>query len=398
MGCPYTHGYWEQDINTADPRVAEHLASCAACRAELARQEMLRGLFAALPEIDAPAAVVQRLQTPVADELTCAQTLDLLEAWREGDLDAHRAFLVEDHLLWCADCRMALAQAAQLGALLHALPDEYVPLAVAERLDAARRPWWERFLAPVWQYGMAAAAVVLMFTLALFDITAPVAPLAQKAAPTAVAEQPSWSAAPLAQPRVTYAQPVARPRVTVRLGDKPAVNATTPVPTAPKPAVAATAMKSARPVAHPAVTEIFTAYRPALRDMVIPVHADVPHAAPAESAVKPVETQIPEFKASARDAMMRMTREAELASVEESLSNAPEVMVASVPRRRPEVVDFAAPAVTDAPADAHVARMEELRKALIEDIRRTPSSQPKPIVVRNETTEKHADGVLFRIQ
>jgi hypothetical protein len=111
-----------------------------------------------------------------------------------------------------------------------------------------------------------------------------------------------------------------------------------------------------------------------------------------EAAPRAPESASPDYTASAREDLLRMAEEEELASIEESLSNAPEVMVASAVRRRPEVASAAsASAIAE-------ARAEELRKGIVDDLRRrNVPTNPKPIVIRNDGREKRA-GVLVTIQ
>ena len=86
-------------------------------------------------------------------------------------------------------------------------------------------------------------------------------------------------------------------------------------------------------------------------------------------------------------------KDAELALMEESLSSAPEVMVAAAPRHRPEAAPVA---VAPANAEPATAGTEELRKAIIEDLRRRNAPMaPKPVVIRRD--ENRPDGVLVTI-
>ncbi len=94
----------------------------------------------------------------------------MLEAWREGELDATQTFLMDDHVLWCDPCAIEVERAERLGVLLHELPEVYVPAAVAERIRAAQVPWWERLLPPAhaWQrLGWATAAFALLLATTL---------------------------------------------------------------------------------------------------------------------------------------------------------------------------------------------------------------------------------------
>lgn len=176
MRCPITPELWQNYSDTGDVRVAEHLAICATCRAEAARFALLGASLASLPVQAAPAEVSARLRELEAvtrgQALTCRETLTLLEAWREGELAAAQAFLLEDHLLGCDPCSMALARAEALTVALHTLPRIEAPVAVAERIALGRIPWWQRLLpsAPTswsrqFSYAVATMAAIVLLVL-----------------------------------------------------------------------------------------------------------------------------------------------------------------------------------------------------------------------------------------
>lgn len=177
MQCPITPELWQHYRDTGDVQVKQHLATCARCRAEAAQFAVLQSSLASLAMPAAPAAVALRVremaQATQGHALSCRETLTLLEAWREGELPAPQAFLLEDHLLWCAPCSTALVQAEAVTTLLRDLPRMTAPDAVAERIAHGRLPWWQRLpLAPPpswsrqFSYVVATMAACLLFVLA----------------------------------------------------------------------------------------------------------------------------------------------------------------------------------------------------------------------------------------
>lgn len=161
-----------------DAQAARHLEVCATCRAEAARYTQLSSILASVT-IDAPSAMKQRafeLQKTIGHQVfACAETLEVLEAWREGELDVTQSFLVEDHLLWCDSCNEALASADILATTLRNVPVLDSPMAIAARLQAARLPWWQQLLPapmPVWsqqlRYATSVAAAILLVCGLLF--------------------------------------------------------------------------------------------------------------------------------------------------------------------------------------------------------------------------------------
>jgi predicted anti-sigma-YlaC factor YlaD len=169
--CHLTPERWQAYRDTGDTQVAAHLASCAACRAEAAKQQRLADVLATLAPVEAPAAVrrsLDDLQAALAGRvLSCEETRVRLEPYREGDLDATQSFLVQDHLFWCDECSRVFAQAESLAQALRALPSIAVPEAVAERVAAGRLPWWQRLLPafPLQRVAWAAMAVAVFVML-----------------------------------------------------------------------------------------------------------------------------------------------------------------------------------------------------------------------------------------
>jgi hypothetical protein len=209
MRCPITPELWQQYQDTGNSQVAHHLASCTACRAKVAEFTRLQAALDGLPALAAPAGIAARLSALAAttpeQQYTCAETLTRLEAWRDGALEQTAAFLVEDHLLWCDPCAQQLAIAETLTDELHQLPRETPPLVIAERIAAARLPWWQRLVpaTPAWSRSFSlaaglAAAVLLVCGLSLLMQT-PSAQLAQMPArrpvhPPAIAILPQHAA------------------------------------------------------------------------------------------------------------------------------------------------------------------------------------------------------------
>lgn len=169
MRCNMTTTIRQAYLDASDARAVAHIASCPACQAEMAALMRVERALNALPEVQAPPAVraaMARLEAETHGRtLACAETLDLLEPYREGDLDASMTFLVEDHLLACRPCEIALTQAEMLAGLLRTLPVLAPPEAIAERIAAARAPWWRKLLpAPrvVWRTGWALAGLAMV--------------------------------------------------------------------------------------------------------------------------------------------------------------------------------------------------------------------------------------------
>lgn len=185
MQCPQNPESWQQYLEQGDPAMLRHLSLCAACRHEVERAARVPEVLSQLPEIEAPESLTARFQVLAqvtsGRQFTCADTLSVLEAWRDGDLDAPQSFLVAEHLLWCAACAEVLAHAEALTTALRAIPALSPPAVIAERIAAARLPWWQRMLqpiSPVWNrlapasVGIFAAAALLLACI----LNAPLAP------------------------------------------------------------------------------------------------------------------------------------------------------------------------------------------------------------------------------
>lgn len=173
MQCPITPTIWQRLQDGENDQVAQHLATCDACRAEAGQLATLRAALAALPVPEVTAEVGSRLQmlaeATAGHSLSCREVRGVLDAWLDGALDRPTSFLVQDHLLECAPCALEVDKAEALLAALRALPQLDAPAAVAERIELARVPWWKKLFptpAPVWsrQFGLAAglAAVVVL--------------------------------------------------------------------------------------------------------------------------------------------------------------------------------------------------------------------------------------------
>lgn len=386
MRCPFTDELHIDALNTGDPRVAEHLASCPACRDEWARQQRLQAMLAALPEIEAPAAVAERMQQtalPTA-ALTCDEALELLEAYREDALTAVQAFLVDEHLLWCPACAAELEAADRLGALLAALPEEPAPAAIAERIAVARQPWWQRLLpqAPAWGMGFAAAAMLLVALVSNLlrplpaSLSVATKPVHTTTRPNLVAQVPTVPT--VISPQVPVAVPNnSHPEDVMNHPDAPAANH--PIDDAYFHPVLIK-----HPVIRPAALVTMNTNRRMTRSEM--------DASRPETRGEAMMASTADFTASARDDMSRMAREDELASIEESLSNAP-VIIASTAHRRPDAaaVTMPSPAVDD-------TMRVDVNRALNEDLkRRKAAPAPAPVIIRNDDRDK-ATGVLVTIK
>ncbi len=210
MRCPQDSEFWQRYVEDGNPEAARHLQHCAACRQEAARAAGMSEMLSLLPEIASAQAVTARFrllaQATTGRQFTCTDALAALEAWCEGDLDAPQSFLVNDHLFWCHACAEEFTRAERLAMALRALPALPPPAVIAERLAAARLPWWQRMLQPVqpiWDRLAPAAGVFAAAALLLACILR--APLA-----------PQVAAVPLAPPHIAMTpavRPVLKPDV-----------------------------------------------------------------------------------------------------------------------------------------------------------------------------------------
>jgi anti-sigma factor (TIGR02949 family) len=99
------------------------------------------------------------------DALSCAEALDLLEPYLDGDLPPGEADRVRRHLEACPACAAELALAARIQSELRALPQPDCPPEVIERVRRAGRgevvPFPFREGAPRWRIAAAAALIAL---------------------------------------------------------------------------------------------------------------------------------------------------------------------------------------------------------------------------------------------
>lgn len=227
MQCPITSECWQQYHDTGDSQVAQHVATCPRCRAEVAAYEQLHTALTHLTACDATEPVMTRLQQ--LDAVTAGQTLECadvqlaLDAWAAGELDPAQAFLIDDHVLWCEACATEQAHAVRVQTLLHALPVLPAPTEIAARIAAARVPWWQRLSpapAPSWTRAWSfasglAAALLLACGLSIMaprvaqtpNITPPAVAFHQTEREATIPAEPREAVAP-----VIAAQPSVRPQ------------------------------------------------------------------------------------------------------------------------------------------------------------------------------------------
>lgn len=413
MRCPASSDFWQDESKHRDPIWVAHLATCAHCRQEASRVAQLQQSLAALPKLDVPPTVRTRytdLAVGVGTQrYRCAETLPLLEAWRENALDAVRAFLVEDHLLECARCAEALAQSEQLGLLLRGLPQLTPPASIAERLTQAREPWWRRWLmpapAPSWQwgsllrYGGATMAAGVMLAVLLLHPGAQVmtarkghvapptygirlpapaqagpenAEIIPDAAGTTEENAPNDNSATV---DIASARQAENPQADARPFAVDEVVFERDAPRAP----AAKSLPRTMSLVGPAAAEIIRSH---VSSPVIPtVSTDATDAfVPPSLAANDQPADNP--SASAQDAMRRLAREDDLASSEEALSD---VQIAAAPRR-PEL----SPA-TVMNNSAMATPADELNRAFSREQKQWATPKLTPIVVRNDHQTGHGD-------
>lgn len=409
MRCPLTPEQWQHYFENGDPLVEKHLASCAACRAEAEDVARLTAALTDLPMLATPERLpnsFQQLATATAGRhFTCDDAVQLIDAWVEGDLSPAQAFLMEDHLLWCPTCTAEVARAEQVAGLLHGLPTLDAPAVIAERLVAARRPWWQRVAdvfslpAQLPRYGLAGAALAACLLLAVMVThnpsqqpvakrhVAPVTAVASKISPERTMEQVATvlDTAKEAVNAVVRQQGKAPVVAVARGARRPAVTGT--LRTGSGAGVAESLEK------HPATS----ANR--VKTPAAPVKATVPSVdstktAPETSPARTDEPAAPnEYVASAREALLYMAREAELASMEEAQTNVPDTLIAALPPRAERVSR-----VTPAPREvleSTAVRAEELSRSINEDLRRQLApTRMRPISTENDTAQAHADGML----
>lgn len=379
MRCTYAAIIWPHGVPDADPAWARHLTTCAVCRAEAEADARLQALLAQLPEMAPPAALRDTLTLLDAEvrgqTLTCAQTVDLLEPWREGALERVQAFLVEDHLLVCPTCAQALADSQRLTTLLRTLPALEPPAVIAERIAAARVPWWKRaFRLPSveWtrQVGLAvgAAAVLLFAVTSMLHTPGTHAPTV-----AVVPERPTVHPvlpriAPGPAPMIMATLPT-RERPDVR-GDRPIDHAPVTVIT-PQPVIG-------RPVGYRRTTVHAATLKPELPD-------EVPALGPPPDE--------PAYAHSATEDVLAAARGQNLASEEEAYAKSLEY--AKLPTMTP-------PSVTpprDTPPTAQPNKFERITRSINDRQRNQPSpTLPGPIVGSGNAPQPPKDGTLFVIR
>lgn len=99
------------------------------------------------------------------DEISCADALDFLEPWLDGDLPSPEADRLREHLGSCAACAAELALAERIQRELRSLPQPDCPPEVIERIVRKGRgevvPFPGRKEPPRWRIAAAAAVAVL---------------------------------------------------------------------------------------------------------------------------------------------------------------------------------------------------------------------------------------------
>ncbi|MHB9025069.1 MAG: anti-sigma factor family protein [Armatimonadota bacterium] len=393
MECPLSPELWKSYLETGESLVAQHLEHCASCRVEAREFVRLRKALATLDEVVPPAQVAASYSTLAAatDGRTfdCAETLPLLDTWRAGELDGAPAFLVEDHLLHCASCATASAQDAEISLLLGALPALEPPAAIAERLAQARLPWWQRLLpapAPVsvWgRAGMAFAAAAASLLLAVQAFQQPVGSIhvAKPTYTTVAARQVESIPLPIGTP----VQPIAAAPVQAPAGvPAPATVSGNPDSPATNP-----------PGEHRPDPVLMASYPQPLHNPVPALMApDLPDSG---DSVASLTKKDPEegYSYEARDAVLTVARDAELTSIEESLSTPPvEVKgkFAELPARSTAKSSGMTPASNT--ADHGTSFAEQLRRDLSEEYhRRNKPALPQPIVSHRRNEELSAAGL-----
>lgn len=398
MSCPQSPGCRQP---MTDAQWQAHLAQCPACRQDDVRQQRLGAVLAALPLISPPTSVCLRmeaLQTEVGERrFGCMDMVPLLDAWCDDTLDAPTRFLMEEHLLACAACAMAVAQTACLTAHLSQLALPAVPATVAERITRARMPWWRRWqpvALPQWAAGavaVAGVAVVLMGIVLLRPPTSPSTGTLVRVPPPSVVA-PMASVAPK---RHGDEHPVAAAPVIALCPDR-----TTATPGTA--AARASHRRIVRRVTHPTLQMAASA----MAETLSPSAASAPrveplgHPTPAHIASRTVSVPSPVAAdahpavSTVREAMLRLAREAELARAEEALSEMPDaVVVAMAPHGMAETRTTGVPASTAPAVDAGA-----MRQALNGRLVRERECLPAPISVRSQSIERQNEAIIFTLQ
>ena len=111
--------------------------------------------------------------------MNCKKAQRLYDDLADGRLPETQATELRRHMADCTDCRVIQQRAARLQQLLALKPYEQPPPAYFDNFldefhrrldtDRARGRWWERWTsqltlesAPIWRYGLATVAVVLL--------------------------------------------------------------------------------------------------------------------------------------------------------------------------------------------------------------------------------------------
>ncbi|MHB9132529.1 MAG: hypothetical protein ACYDBB_15780 [Armatimonadota bacterium] len=404
MRCPQNPDL-QAYLDNGDPRVACHLASCAACRTELLLLQHMHSSLTGMPMLDTPQTVTHRfhqLAGEIADrQMACADTLAGLEAWREGTLDPLHSFLLEDHLLSCEACAAALASAEAVTSVLHLLPTLDAPAVIAERIERARLPWWQRLLpapAPtVWPrvgWAMGAIAVALTTLTALTNM--PGVMMASRQPVPVVEFHPEQPTRGTVIPENGNAN---QDRLPVAENTQVAPSPVSSTPSVKRVNVVSGVVANKIPVQKPMESKIVNPVKNGT-NTVGASYVPRPNIY-IESDRGPVE--VAEYRYDAMDAVLNRVRDEERASIEETLSTMPKELVAVVPRNLPPAPRRAPEKeninMTPAPENTPVSDAAK-RAAAAASIRESLSSKngtPRilpTISVRNERKETHTAGVL----
>ena len=388
----------------------------------MARVEQLKQLLISLPVREVPPAVqagMDRLAAAVGDQqFTCTDTLPLLEAWRESALDAASMFLVEDHLLDCPRCTLALEQAEQVSVLLRSLPQLTPPDAIAERLAQARQPWWHRWVmpapAPSLRWGQtltlagSLAAAIMLAVLVLHPgqpgTRVAKQPRPRSQAPIIIQTPPDEGGQTMIRPPLTSSDEMASVpdnTPTTSPGEEDLAPRTAPSGTriirvadnpfsadGPRMPVTKSLPALLMPVGPSAATPKRSAHAPL---MVVPSRSSSESDAEVLPVYTPAEQPVAEEAAafSARDAIQRLAREDDLASSEESLSD---VQIAAAPRR-PE-----ATVVAPLENSVQASTADELNRSLSQERRQYANPKLAPIVLHNDRMSARSDGLQILIK
>ncbi len=326
MKCPQTDIDWQGYSEAEDVRMKQHLTGCHACRVRASEYDALHALLAALPTVAAP--VTAAPAAAPAGELTCTQFHELLEQWREGELDTTKAFLMDDHILWCDPCAAEVERAERLQILLNDMPSLTVPAIVSERIAAAQVPWWERILPPAhaWQrvgWATAAAALLLVTTLSRTPQVANVARVPQQPRPTSATEMRPIVAPVTVQPIAVLPTPEVHPAVTI-----PTVRM--------KPATPPSATRTKKSEETNNTVAIVYKNPTGAKPEKLPVKVDKApvDTAPVNIVVPEPVVVIPTYYDVAKSALEHISAESRYGMSEEDASNVPE-NISMLPGARP---------------------------------------------------------------